>query len=171
YNFFYYFSRNIDNLFIGKYLGSVALGYYDKSYKLMIMPIQNLTNVIASVLHPVLAKYQDDREIIAINNLKLVKLASIIRLPLRVFVFFSYNEIILIMYGSDWNSSIIPFQYLAISVGFQIVSSSARGVFQALGSTKLLFISVLFTFILTTISLYIGIFRYSSLNIVSLLVS
>lgn len=171
YNFLHYFSRNIDNLFIGKYLGSAALGFYDKSYKLMIMPVQNLTNVISPVLHPVLAKYQDDKNIIAKNYLHLVKLLSIIGFPLSVFLFFSAEEIIMIIYGSDWEQSVIPFQFLALSVGFQMVTSSARGVFQALGSTKLLFTSTLFTLILIGLSLYFGLSLYSSLNIVSLLVS
>lgn len=171
YNFLHYFSRNIDNLFIGKYLGSAALGYYDKSYKLMIMPVQNLTNVISPVLHPVLAKYQNDKDIIAKNYLHLVKLLSIIGFPLSVFLFFSAEEIITIIYGSDWKLSIIPFQFLALSVGFQMVTSSARGVFQALGNTKLLFTSTLFTLILITLSLYVGLSVYSSLNIVSFFVS
>lgn len=171
YNFLYYFSRNIDNLFIGKYLGSAALGYYDKSYKLMIMPVQNLTNVISPVLHPILAKYQDDKDIIAKNYLHLVKLLSIIGFPLSVFLFFSSREIISLVYGENWEPSIIPFQFLAISVGFQMVTSSARGVFQALGNTRLLFTSTLFTLILIVISLYIGLSIYSSLDIVSLLIS
>lgn len=171
YNVLHYFSRNIDNLFIGKYLGSTSLGYYDKSYKLMIMPVQNLTNVIAPVLHPVLAKYQDDKTIIALNYLNLVKLLSIIGFPLSVFIYFSSSEIIMLVYGADWVFSIIPFQFLAVSIGFQMVTSSARGVFQALGKTKLLFTTTLFTLILISISLYVGISIYSSLNVVSLLVS
>lgn len=171
YNFFHYFSRNIDNLFIGKYLGPIALGYYDRSYKLMIMPVQNLTNVIAPVIHPVLAKYQDNKEIIAKNYLHLVKLLAIIGFPLSVFLYFTAKEIILIIYGSNWVASIIPFKLLAISVGFQMVSSSARGVFQALGNTRLLFTSTLLTLVLISISLYFGLSVYSSLNIVSLLIS
>lgn len=171
YNFFHYFSRNIDNLFVGKYLGVASLGYYDKSYKLMIMPVQNLTNVISPVLHPVLAKYQDNKDIIAKNYLHLVKLLAIIGFPLSVFLFFVAEEIITIIYGANWEASIIPFQFLAISVGFQMVSSSARGVFQALGNTKLLFTSTFLTLILIGMSLYIGISVYSSLNTVSLLIA
>lgn len=171
YNFFHYFSRNIDNLFIGKYLGAAALGYYDNSYKLMIMPVQNLTNVISPVIHPVLAKYQDNKEVIAMNYLHLVKLLAIIGFPLSVFLFFTAQEIIILIYGSNWEPSIVPFQFLSLSVGFQMVSSSARGVFQALGNTKLLFSTTFLTLILISISLYIGLSVYSSLNTISLLIA
>uniref|UniRef100_UPI0026EB6775 oligosaccharide flippase family protein n=1 Tax=Alkalibaculum bacchi TaxID=645887 RepID=UPI0026EB6775 len=39
-----YFSRNLDNLLIGKFVGNSALGFYDKSYRLMLYPVQNLTH-------------------------------------------------------------------------------------------------------------------------------
>ena len=43
FNFINYFSRNFDNLLVGKYIGINQLGYYDKAYKLMLYPVQNLT--------------------------------------------------------------------------------------------------------------------------------
>jgi len=51
FNFINYFSRNLDNLLIGKFLGSAPLGYYNKSYSLMMLPVSNLTHVITPVLH------------------------------------------------------------------------------------------------------------------------
>lgn len=64
FNFINYFTRNLDNILIGKFLGASTLGYYDKSYKLMLYPVQNLTNVITPVLHPVLSEYQNQKDII-----------------------------------------------------------------------------------------------------------
>ena len=43
FNFINYFSRNSDNFLIGKFFGASSLGFYDIAYKLMMMPIQNLT--------------------------------------------------------------------------------------------------------------------------------
>lgn len=43
YNFLYefvnYFGRNLDNLLTGKYMGSQTLGYYNKTYQLMLYPV------------------------------------------------------------------------------------------------------------------------------------
>src|SRR5574344_1442108 len=55
FNLINYFSRNLDKLMIGKYLGMSPLGYYEKSYRLMMLPLQNITNVITPVMHPVFA--------------------------------------------------------------------------------------------------------------------
>ena len=53
FNVINYFSRNLDKLLIGKYMDMVALGYYEKSYRLMMLPLQNITHVISPVMHPI----------------------------------------------------------------------------------------------------------------------
>ena len=62
FNVLNYFSRNADNLLVGKFLGSVPLGYYQMGYTLMTYPLQNFASVVAQVVYPALSKMQDDRE-------------------------------------------------------------------------------------------------------------
>ena len=56
FNFLNYFSRNIDQLLIGKFLGTQALGYYSLAYKIMLYPLQNISRVISKVMFPVFSK-------------------------------------------------------------------------------------------------------------------
>ena len=58
FNMVNYFSRNLDSLLTGKFMGSAELGYYNKPYNLMLYPVNNLTGVISPVLHPILSDYQ-----------------------------------------------------------------------------------------------------------------
>jgi PST family polysaccharide transporter len=141
FNFINYFSRNADNILIGKYLGVAPLGFYEKSYRLMMMPVQNLTHVITPVLMPVLSKFQQDKEMIFKTYLKVVKILAIIGFPLSVFLFFSATEIITIIFGSQWNRSIPVFKILSLTVGIQMILSSSGSIFQALNRTDLLFYS------------------------------
>ena len=60
FNFVNYFSRNLDNLLTGYFFGDKMLGYYDKAYKLMRYPVDNLTNVITPSIQPILSDHQDD---------------------------------------------------------------------------------------------------------------
>lgn len=53
FNVINYFSRNLDKLLIGKYMSMSDLGYYEKSYRLMMLPLQNITQVITPVMHPI----------------------------------------------------------------------------------------------------------------------
>lgn len=141
FQFINYFSRNLDKLLIGRYLGQASLGYYEKSYRLMMLPLQTLTQVITPVLHPVLSGVQHDKPRIMKGFLKITKLLALIGFPLSVFLAFSGREIVLIVFGNQWENSVPVFSILAWSVGLQIVLSSTGSIFQAAGRTDLLFVS------------------------------
>ena len=65
FNIVTYFSRNLDKILVGKYIGLSQLGYYEKSYRLMLMPLQNISFVIAPVLLPVFSDIKDNVSIVA----------------------------------------------------------------------------------------------------------
>ena len=141
FNFINYFSRNTDNLLIGRYFGPAALGFYDKAYNLMLLPVQNLTHVITPVLHPVLSEYQNQKKRIFNSYMRIIIILATIGFPLSVFLYFSGNEVIRIFYGEQWGQSVPVFKLLAIIIGIQIVMSSGGSIFQAVNRTDLLFLS------------------------------
>ncbi|NRT33441.1 PST family polysaccharide transporter [Clostridium beijerinckii] len=157
FNFINYFTRNLDNILIGKYLGSSALGYYDKSYKIMLYPVQNLTNVITPVLHPVLSEYQDKVEVIYYTYMKVVKVLAYIGIFISVYCFYSATEIIRIMYGSNWDESIPIFRILSISIVIQMVLSSIGSIFQATGYVNKLFSTGIVSACFTITTILIGV--------------
>lgn len=166
FNFINYFSRNADNLLIGKYFNTSALGFYDKAYKLMMMPVQNLTHVITPVLQPILSEFQDDKQRIFNAYLRVIKLLATIGFPLSVFLYFAAPEIIHIMFGPQWIESIPIFKILALTVGIQIVLSSSGSIFQAANRTDLLFISGFLSAITMVGGISYGVFIGKSLEAV-----
>ncbi|WP_377519773.1 lipopolysaccharide biosynthesis protein [Priestia megaterium] len=157
FNIVNYFSRNLDNLLIGKFMGSAALGYYDKGYRMMLYPISILTGVITPVLHPILSDHQDNKEYIFFQYLKVVKILSLIGLFVTVYCFFSAKEIIVIMFGERWMNTIVPFKILALSVWPQIITSSTGAIFQSLGYTRLLFRTGMCNSLITITVISIGV--------------
>ncbi len=151
-----YFSRNLDNILIGKFLGPTALGFYDKAYKLMLYPVQNLTGVVSSVLHPVMAEYQDKSSVIYTAYLKILKILLLIGIPISIFLFFSAKEIILILFGNNWVQSISVFRVLALSVWLQMLLSTTGSIFQVAGRTDFLFLSGTMSNILLVIGMVVG---------------
>ena len=153
-----YFTRNLDNILIGKFLGAGTLGYYDKAYKLMLYPIQNLTHVITPVLHPILSEYQNEKDVIYNQYIKVIKLLSNIGIFISVYCFFTSKEAIRIMYGNNWDFSIPLFRILSISIVIQMVLSTIGSIFQATGYVNKLFstgvISAFFTITAITIGIY-----------------
>jgi PST family polysaccharide transporter len=141
FNFMNYFSRHLDNLLIGKYLGNAALGYYDKSYRLMLYPVRNLTHVITPILHPILSDYQNDQHKIFQQYMKVVKILSVLGAFITPFCYFAAEELILIFFGPQWGAAVPSFRLLALSIWAQMITSSSGSIFQSIGQTKLLFLS------------------------------
>lgn len=164
FNFINYFSRNLDNILIGKYLGNSALGYYNKSYGLMMLPVGNLTNVITPVLHPVLSNHQHDKPFIYKTYLKVIKILALIGFPLSIFLYFAAPQLIIVVYGTQWYESIPVFQILAFTIGFQICLSSSGSIFQALDRTDLLFLSGTISAILMVSGIAYGVFIGSTIE-------
>ncbi len=167
FNIINYFSRNLDKLLIGRYMDMSALGYYEKSYRLMMLPLQNITHVITPVMHPVFSDYQHDLNRLATSYEKIIRLLAFIGLPLSAFLWFSAQEITLIVFGEQWLPSVPVFQILSISVGIQIIMSTSGSIFQASNDTRSLFFCGLFSSIINVTGICIGLFVFKTLEAIS----
>ena len=167
FNVINYFSRNLDKLLIGKYMDMVALGYYEKSYRLMMLPLQNITHVISPVMHPIFSDFQNDLTKLSNSYNKVIRFLAFIGLPLSVLLWFCSKEIILIIFGEQWMPSVPVFQILSISVGIQIILSTSGSIFQAANDTRSLFICGLFSTLLNIIGILTGIFFFKTLEAVA----
>lgn len=163
FNVICYFSRNLDKLLIGKHMGMSDLGYYEKSYRLMMLPLQNITQVVTPVMHPIFSDFQDDKMKLATSYERIIRFLAFIGLPLSVLLFFTAEEVTLIIFGNQWLPSVAVFRILALSVGIQIILSSSGSIFQAAGDTRSLFICGLFSSTLNVAGIVLGIFYFGIL--------
>lgn len=161
FNFINYFSRNLDKLLVGRFLGAAPLGYYEKSYRLMMLPLQSFTFALSPILHPILAEIREDLPSMFQAYLRLARLLALVGFPLSVYLAFCSKELILIIFGPQWLSSVPVFQILAFSVGFQMVLSSTGSIFQAAGRTDLLFMSGFLSAIIMVGGTLLGIVTHS----------
>lgn len=158
FNIINYFSRNSDNMLIGKYIGVNELGFYDKAYKLMLYPVQNLTFVITPVLHPILSEHQNNKKLIMEIYVKLTKLLAILGGFFTIVCFFGAKEIILILYGEQWLESSLTFKILSMTIIFQMISSSSGVIFQSTGDVDKLFLSGWISAVINVTGILCGIF-------------
>ena len=167
FNVICYFSRNLDKLLIGKHMGMSDLGYYEKSYRLMMLPLQNITQVVTPVMHPIFSDFQDDKMKLATSYERIIRFLAFIGLPLSVLLFFTAEEVTLIIFGNQWLPSVAVFRILALSVGIQIILSSSGSIFQAAGDTRSLFICGLFSSTLNVAGIVLGIFYFGTLTAIA----
>ena len=141
FNLINYFTRNLDKIFIGRIMGAATLGIYDMSYRLMLMPIYNLTHVIGPALQPIYAAQQQDMRSIFASYQKVIRLLVIVGGFVGVVSFLCSRDIIFLFYGSKWTAAVDVFAILSLSISVQVVLSSSGAIFQSIGRTDLLSLS------------------------------
>lgn len=159
-----YFSRNFDKLIIGKYFSMSQLGYYEKSYRMMQLPLQNITFVISPVLHPILSSLQNNKQELGNKNRRLLTLLSQISFPIGLILYFCAHEVIMIFFGENWTPSIPIFQILALSLPLQMLLSTSGSFFQAAGQTNHMFFSGICNTTVTIIGFLFSATKYMTKN-------
>ncbi len=163
FNIVNYFSKNSDTLLIGRYLGVHILGYYDKAYQLMSLPLQNITQVITPVIHPILSLKKGDKMQLIVATEQLVSVLALIGFPLTAFLYFAAEDLIYLFFGAQWSQTIPVFQLLSLTVGIQLISSSSGSIFQTTGDTKYMFFSGLLSASLNICGIILGIFYFNAI--------
>ena len=159
FNLINYFSRNLDNILVGKYLGSMSLGVYDKAYQLMRYPLMLLTFAMTPAIQPVVRKFAGDKEKVeAIHRVFTFKL-SLIGSVTGLSLFLLSDRIVHLMLGPQWDGVVPIIQVLAIAIPVQVVLSTSGSFFQALNRADLLFISGFLSAILMVSAIVWGIYQ------------
>jgi PST family polysaccharide transporter len=147
-----------------------ALGFYEKAYTLMRMPLDNITVVITPVLHPVLSSPEISPEKVFDVHKKLIEMMAFFGVPISIFLFFAAEPIVLILYGQQWAETISPFKWLALSVWIQMILSSTGAFFQINNKGKWLFVNGLISSFVLVTSILLGIYLNSITYIAKFLV-
>lgn len=167
---FQFFTKDIDKPIVGRFFNMQLLGYYEKSYRLMQLPVGNLSSVFAPVMQPVFRDFRDNMIEMKNKYGKLLEYMSIVSFPLSVFLFFEASDLILLCYGKQWINAIEPFRMLSFSVGFQILLMTTGPLCQSCGKVKVMFINNLVEFVIVIASLLVGIY-FESIRTVAIAIS
>lgn len=139
FEFVNYFSRNLDKLIIGRLMNVDMLGVYEKAYRLMQLPMQNVTSVINPVLQPVLRDLQDDKADLGRKYVKIVRFVATLSFPIGVILAFMSHEVIRFFYGTQWDAAIPVFTILALSLPLQMILSTSGSIYLVCNDTKMQF--------------------------------
>jgi len=141
FNFINFFSRNLDNILIGKYMGATMLGSYDKAYQLMRYPLMLLTFAMTPAIQPVIRKHAGDRKKVEAIHRDFTFKLSLLGAAAGLGMFFLADWIILVALGTQWLGIVPIIRILAIAIPVQVVLSTSGSFFQAMSRPDLLFLS------------------------------
>lgn len=139
FNILNYFSRNGDNLIVGKYLGATTLGYYSIAYNLMLKPLQLISWSVGRVLFPTFSSIQDDNDRLRGGYTKVVRMISLVTFPMMAGLLVVAREFVMTFYGARWEPVVVPLQLLCMVGALQSVSSTGGAVMLSKGRSDVIF--------------------------------
>jgi len=138
FNFLNYWARNADNLVIGKFFGATALGAYNRSYSLMLLPITQINGVIAQVIFPALSSIKDDKERVKSIYLRAIGVVALVAFPLMTGLLVVAKPFVLTIYGAKWAAVTPLLQILAVVGLMQAIVNSTGWLYGSQGRTDVL---------------------------------
>ncbi|CAI0780334.1 Lipopolysaccharide biosynthesis protein wzxC [Serratia proteamaculans] len=138
FNFINYFSRNSDQIIIGRSFSSSILGQYSLAYRIMLFPIQNITFVLTRSLYPVLSRLQDNNNEAVSVYFKVIKTIAIIIPPLMLGMAVVSREFVHVVFGEQWTMVSSMLIWLAPIAIMQSMVSTTGSVFMSRGRTDIL---------------------------------
>jgi PST family polysaccharide transporter len=127
FEFVNYFSRNLDNMLIGRYIGPAALGLYAKAYQLFMLPITQIRSPVTQVGLPVLSSLRSEPIRYVRYYQRLTDVLATLIVPLTTFVFIEAGFLIRVALGPQWMGAVPLFRILAVAGLVQGVAST-RGL-------------------------------------------
>jgi PST family polysaccharide transporter len=128
-----YFTRNFDNILVGRVLGPAALGIYARGYGLLMMPISQFNVPMAAVLLPGLSRLQNNAPEYRKLFLRAIGAMSFVTVPIVVFSTFFAHDVILVWLGSRWLQVARIFQLLSPAAAVGAMVFAPNWLSQSLG--------------------------------------
>jgi len=161
---FNYWARNGDNLLIGRFVGSAALGIYARSYTILLLPVWQVSGVITNVMFPALSAIQKDVKRVRELYLTSISVISLLTFPLTLGLLVVSRSFVLALFGDKWAAMIPLLQVFSLLGAIQSISTTVGWIYTSQGRTDIMFRFGLISGSIFIISFVVGL-RWGTLGV------
>jgi O-antigen/teichoic acid export membrane protein len=157
---FSYAFQNIDNVVVGKFLGTTSLGFYQQAYSISTLPVSEVGQIFNKVTFPVYVRLSGERT--RLRN-AFIKTAGVILFLVCIFglvIFVFSKPLILIFLGQRWLTIEPVLKILAIFGILKSLLNFSYSVFLALKMQKVVMLSEFFGILGMGIAIYPMVMKY-----------
>ena len=156
FNCLHYFSRNLDNVLIGRSVGAVALGLYSRAYNLLMFPMRQVNQPLQNVAMPVLSRLQNEPAMYRNYYCRACNFIAYATGPMIALLGAASGPIVIVLLGEKWREASGIFTYLAIAAIFQPILWTGAWVLMSLGRPQRLLYMAFFNDPAQVASFFIG---------------
>ena len=144
YNLINFAGTNLDSILIGKLGGIVALGLYDRAFRLVAAPMWQISLPVDRVASSLLSRLQHSPARYRSAFLQMLQVLLLVATPAVVFVAVAADTLVPLLLGKAWVGAAPIVSALAISTAFAPLAISSYWLFvsQARGAEQLRFVTI-----------------------------
>lgn len=129
--------NNIRQLIIGKMYSSADLAYYNRGRQFPNFIVANINSAIDSVLFPVMASVQDDRQNVKQMTRKSIKVSVYIMAPLMMGLAFTADSVVKLVLTDKWLECVPYLRIFCITFMFWPIHTANLNAIKAMGRSDL----------------------------------
>jgi len=126
-----------DDIFVGKLLGTTALGFYQMAYRISNMPATEITHVISKITFPAYSKLQDNIPKLREAYLKVLQITAFLSFPIAGLIFILAPDFTRIFLGEKWVPMAPAMQVLCVFGATRSIAATVGPVLYATGNPKI----------------------------------
>jgi len=119
---FDYFVRQMDNLLVGRYLGSTALGYYTFGYSVFLAPLNDI-GLLNRVFFPALSRLQDDAVRFKSAFMRATQYVTMVALPMLVGLALIAPLAVGVVFSAKWLPAVPVIRVLTVAGFFRLLTA------------------------------------------------
>ncbi|MDO8658942.1 MAG: oligosaccharide flippase family protein [Candidatus Levybacteria bacterium] len=151
---FGYLFQNMDNVVVGKILGTRALGIYDMAYSIATLPLNEISDIVARVTFPIYVRISDDKERLRRAYIRTIILTILLSSPILLLFLLIPSQLILLFLGPNWTQAVDVLIVLAIYAMLSVLGSPTGAVFYAVKKQKYLTVISIVSFVVMIASIF-----------------
>ena len=124
-----FFARSLDNILIGRFIGAQQLGLYDRAYKLLLFPLQQITYPLSRVMVPVLSRLVNEPARYRSAYARTVGQILLVTTPGTLTLFILADAAIPLALGPQWSHAASIFRWLALAALHQSMTATIGWLF------------------------------------------
>lgn len=129
---------NADYLFVGRYLGTQALGVYTLAFRVPELMVLDLCSAIGRVVFPVYARVREDAEAVAAGVLTVTRCVALVTVPLGLLLACLAGPFVVTVFGDGWGSAVPVTRAIAVHVLLLSLTFPIGDLYKATGRLGLL---------------------------------
>ncbi len=151
---FGYLFQNGDNVVVGRVLGTSSLGIYDMAYSISMLPLNEISDIVARVTFPVYVRISDDKKRLRRAYIRAILLIVVVVSPISLLFLLFPKQLIFLFLGPNWIQAADVLRVLAVFAMISALGSPSGAVFYSVKKQKYVTVISIVSFVVMISSIF-----------------